>query len=304
MKAENQEIVNNAWHVFTLLATNPAKEVEIGPTDKPSDSTTELTVDEEVLKEDSDEIDRYLAFSNKRRGEAMAYAACPVETLDRLEAHIRSQYLIPANDHAGLDHDRVHLFKAAKIVFSFFFPLNYEHVVSSKFWGAIDRIIKSDRTTKSASRFRYIVHGIRKLSRSVEDLRDQLTAKRTPAYNQTNVPQEFIQAFMFAFMYFVLLPTDEAERSASYLHRCGGLLRQGKLTVIQRLQTVSLKDREAVSPLGIISVYIGQLLEEVRVGPLFLERHKLASLYWNDLIKLVSVLEHTWIVLRYRLIIL
>jgi hypothetical protein len=133
-----------------------------------------------------------------------------------------------------------------------------------------------------------MLHNFRHLTRVVDDLREELFSKRTPAHNQTNVPHEFIQAFMLCLMFFILYTTDQADRSSNYLARCRALLTQGKIKVIQRLQTVTLRDREAASPLGVASLLIGQLVHDIGSGSLFSDRHRLINLYLDDLQRLVS----------------
>jgi hypothetical protein len=282
---------NKVWHVFTLLATSPTKNTANGSassTVPALSATTVLTVDEKVLKDDIDEIDRYLSFANRRQGEASAYLTCSTKTMSEVKDYIYTLDATPANDHSSLNHSRVHLFKAAENIFTFFYPPTYEHTVTLKFWGAVDSMLVDEQAAKSPSRFRYTVRNLQHLSHIITDLKEELFSKRTPAYNQTNVPHEFIQAWLMGLMYFVLFTTPEAQRSASYLQRCRALLTQGKLKVIQRLQTVSLKDREAAQPLGVVSILIGQLLQDAKGGPIFTNSHRLASLYWADLNKLVS----------------
>lgn len=285
-----------AFHVFTLLATN------LGEVDSSDHGTSNgstkpktpqklhnLMVDPQVLKNDCDETNTYLFTYNRRRGESIAWLQCPTSWPDKIQKYLSTLDTSPTGDLSfNLDHSKAHLFKAAQLIFTFFYPADYKHLVTQRYWGAIDRIIESEDAAKSPSRFKQMVHNARHLAAVVEDLKEELFSKRTPAYNQTNVPHEFIQAWLMILMYFVLFPTDEARRSSTYLKRARALLTQGKMKVIQRLQTVSLRDREAVSPLGVATLLMGQLLQDNRGQPIFPDRHRLASLYWRDIQALVN----------------
>jgi len=287
-----KETTDDTWYVFTLLATSITQTENVSNGSPTSDSPKAmpvLVVDEKVLEDDSDEINNYLFSINKRRGESVAWTQCPTRTPDDIQKYLTSLDTTPEDDRHDLNHAKMHLFKAAKKIITFFYPLHYDHMVTRKFWGAVDRIIESEDTNKSSSRFTRTVSNVRSLAFVIEDLKEELFSKRTPAYNQTNVPHEFIQAWLMCLMYFVLYTTSEAERSSTYLKRARALLIQGKMKVIRRLQTVSLRDREAVSPLGISSILIGQLLQYSGDQPMFPDRHHLASLYWRDIQDLVSV---------------
>jgi hypothetical protein len=282
-----------AWHVFTLLASRintQASSKSLIPSSTSQSRIPEdtLSVDKELLNEDSDEMDQYLRSINNRRGEREAYRQC----LSRIQEDVRS--FVNSLDVAGTvdSHDyntaKIHFYNAAKDIFTFFYPLHYTHVVSRKYWGAVDSILCSEEGTRSLSKFLQMLHNVRRLARVADDLREELFSKRTPVRNQTNVPHEFIQAFMLCLMFFILYTTDQADRSSNYLARCRALLTQGKIKVIQRLQTVTLRDREAVSPLGVASLLIGQLVHDVGSGSLFSDRHRLINLYLDDLQRLVS----------------
>jgi len=285
---------SDAWHVFTLLATNVSKtnssatsnggSTSAGPLQK----TPTLVIDRSVLRSDCDETDNYLRYSNKRRGENTAWIQCPLSWPDEIRQYLSTLDTNPNPDHSfNLNHSKAQLFLAARAILTFFYPLDYKHLVAQKFWGAIGRIIESEDVTKNIPRFRQIIHSVRHLKAVIEDLKEELFSKRTPAYNQTNVPHEFIQAWLMILMFFVLYTTAESQRSSLYLKRARALLTQGKMKVIQRLQTVSLREREAVSPLGVATLLIGQLLQETQGQPLFPDRHRLASLYWRDIQALV-----------------
>jgi hypothetical protein len=284
-----------AWHVFTLLASRiNTQGIPNSPT--PSSASQIRTpedgfsVDKELLNEDSDEMDQYLRSINNRRGEREAYRQCLSRIHDDVRSYVNSLAVGDAADSHDYNSAKIDFHNAVKDIFTFFYPLHYTHAVTRKYWGAVDNILCSEEGTRSLSRFLQMLHNVRRLARVVDDLREELFSKRTPVHNQTNVPHEFIQAFMLCLMFFILYTTDQADRSSNYLARCRALLTQGKIKVIQRLQTITLRDREAVSPLGVASLLIGQLVHDVGCGSLFSDRHRLINLYLDDLQRLVGQL--------------
>jgi hypothetical protein len=264
------------------MATRPRSNDENPHDVKDASSVTPiLEVDEEQLFEDADEIDIYLSTANKRRGEKQAYLNCPQKSYNDIKISFDTRSTASDDEHL--------LFKAARNILTFFYPLPFKRTVALKFWGAIDRILRDKQLTQTSSRFQIAVRNIHLLSRLIKDSKEELFSRRNPEHNQTNVPHEFIQAWMLILMYFILLTTPEAGRSSSYPQRARALLTQGKMKAIQRLQTVSLRDRESVSPLGVVSLLIGQLLQDAKSGPMFFDRNRLASAYWTELQQLVSI---------------
>lgn len=65
-----------------------------------------------------------------------------------------------------------------------------------------------------------------------------------------------------------------------HLRRCKERLLQGRLKMVERLQPVNIRQREAVMPLGVTVLLLGQLLHDSQ-GPLTPERHRLTSAYWE-----------------------
>lgn len=280
-KVEND--TGEAWHIFSLMATDA---IQITNASQTSLHSVSLPFDARILEEDMNEINLYLSATNKRLGESDAYNKCRPAMFQTVKEYANSMEPRP-DDSKHVYHHRIQFVKAARDILSFFFPPDVDHAVIGKYWGAVLRILQDESVTKSQSRFHHMVRNLHNLSHNVRDLKDELFSKRNPSHNQTNVPHEFIQAFLMCEMYFILYTTDQANRSRNYLRRCKALLNQGKTKVIQGLQTVSLRDKEAVSPLGVATQLLGQLLQDVGGGPLFPDRHQLASDYWDYIQKLV-----------------
>jgi hypothetical protein len=284
----------DSWYVFTLLATQVTEQTA-QPLEKEEDSPARslsqqvLNLDDRVLKDDCDEADLYLTNENKRNGESEAYIHCPMMTFNEVREFAVSLIPKDGTKPSGMVSMQLHFMKAVCNIFTFFYPLHYDHTITRKFWGAVDRLLRNEYTPAVPERFATYVQDIRRLSHVVEDVKEELFSKRSPAHNHTSVPHEFLQAWILCLMYFVLWGGEDASRSRNYLKRCRTLLTQGKIKVIQRLRIISLRDREAVSPMGVSSLLIGQLLQDVHGGPLFFDRHRLATLYWKDIQDLVSV---------------
>jgi hypothetical protein len=284
--------IEPVWHVFTLLAATVAQSASdnqdaIKPAVEPP---RVLNVDPKVLRDDADEIQEYLTSVNKRRGENAAYVNCPKSSIASVKEYVRGIAARPGLSAEYVSR-QIHFYKAARNIFTFFYPFNFEHVVSAKYWGAVQRILGDDIPAGPTYFFLQRLRNFRSLAHLVQDLKEEVFSRRSPQEHHTNVPHEFIQAWMLCLMHLVLFTTEEAERTSNYVRRCRALLTRGKMNVIQRLQTSNLKEREAVSPLGLASLMIGQLLEDARGGPMFPDRNQLASLYWNDLQKLVGAVS-------------
>jgi hypothetical protein len=281
---------SGTWHVFTMLATKISGELAADEIVSPAtiDSTHTVTLDDHVLREDADEIAAYLLSVNKRRGERAAYAACPKSTMSAVQNSINT--LSPSVERAEHSTRQARLFEALRNIFTFFYPPEFEHEITQKYWGAAERVLQEAQADTPSQFFLRRYRNIRNLSNFVKDLKEELFLRRNPAHHHTNVPHEFIQAWMLCLMYFVQFSTNEAERTLNYLRRCRSLLDRGKINVIQRLQTFTLQDKEAVLPLGAIALTLGQLIEDAKGGPLFPDRHRLTALYWDELQQLVRLI--------------
>jgi hypothetical protein len=261
------------------MATIPFQEPNAG------DTAEALRLDSTVLHEDANEINYYLSELNRRHGEVDSYLNCREASFSSVQEFAKTLTTEP--DREGINADKIHLFRAARHIFSFFYPLTFNHLVARKFWGAVDRILRDDYVATRKFVLQSRVKAIRSVHNAVDYIKEELFFKRTPAYNQTNVPHEFIQAWLMILMWFVLFPTQFARKADSYPKRCQALLTQGMVKVIKRLQTDSLRDRESVSAIGTTALLVGQLLENARGNINFPDRQRLMKSYWSDLQRLV-----------------
>ncbi|KAF2400986.1 hypothetical protein EJ06DRAFT_530070 [Trichodelitschia bisporula] len=277
---EEKSSTKDNWYVFTLMATRAD-----APSPPISDTTPaappKLVVDQGRLRADSDEIDAYLTTTNRRRGEAAAWHTCPQKTYTEVKNYIAS---LPPDDGTGLNSQRQALFRAARAIFTLFYPLAYAHPVAGKYWGALDRLLRSP---PSATTLAATARRVRSLAHAASDVKHEIFGRHgasPPAlYNQTNVPHEFIQAWLLVLMFAVLAVTGEAGRTADYARRAKALLAAGKMKIVRRLQTVSLREREAATTTGAAAVLVAQLVQDARGAPMFADRHRLATLYWRDI---------------------
>jgi hypothetical protein len=278
------------WHVFTLLATTPSKISVAGVnTLHPVEDTGKLQVDDKILQEDANDVDNYLTTTNRRQGEKEAYRNCHTATYAQVRDFAKTLKTDPQNDPNGINTDRLRLIKSARHMFTFFYPISFDHVVTHKYWGAVLQILQSEQP--NFAYFRARVRRVRFIHHVIDNLKEELFSRRSPEYNTTNVPHEFIQAFLMLTMFLVLFTTDQAKRSADYTKRCRLLLAQGKFKVIRRLQTVSLREKEAILPLGVASMLAGKLLENARGDQDFTDRQRLLSGYFSDLQQLTDAVR-------------
>jgi hypothetical protein len=81
-------------------------------------------------------------------------------------------------------------------------------------------------------------------------------------------------------MFLICFHPTHTLKTNSHLRRCKERLTAGRLKMIERLQPANLRDREAVTPLGLTLLLLCQLLHDSQ-GPLTPERHRLTSAYWS-----------------------
>jgi hypothetical protein len=283
--SEDGDLTKTSWHVFTLMATIPFEE----PNSQDTAGPATLRLDANVLHEDANEISYYLSELNRRHGEIDFYLNCPEASFSSVQEYARTLQTEASGDPEGIVADKVHIFRAARHIFTFFYPITFDHVVTRKFWGAVDRILRDTYAPSRKFALKLRARNVRNVHHAVDYIKEELFFKRTPAYNQTNVPHEFIQAWLMILMFFVLFPAGGAmaRRADSYPKRCQALLTQGTGKVIRRLQTDCLRDRESVSVIGTAALLVGQLLENARGNVNFPDRQRLMTSYWNDLQRLV-----------------
>jgi hypothetical protein len=290
LATDESDLSPERWHVFTLLATSPAR-ITVAERSEPHPflSSNHLEVDQKLLQTDADDVNNYLLTRNKRPGEKESWARCPTASYAQVRAYGKSLSTDPKDDPSGVNTDRLHLIKSTRHMFTFFYPIDFDHVVSQKYWGAVLRILQADQPNWAF--FRARVRRIRFVHHVVDNLKEELFSQRQPAYNTTNVPHEFIQVWLMLIMFLVLFATDQAKRSSDYTKRCRTLLMQGKFKVIRRLQTVSLREKEAVLPMGVASLLIGKLCENARGDQDSTDRERLLGGYFGDLQNLTDTVR-------------
>ena len=300
-KSSAVSLTAEGFHVFTVLATDfdagsvPQVTTQTS-TAGPGTGTTarQFQVNEQVLRNDLAEVNKYLSTKNSRLMESESYAQCPTKTTYDVEASIEQLKALRDQDSRyQREYNRKIAFaRAARDIFEFFFPLRYENVVTLKYWGALDRIIRAQGIKRASGQFDVVVRDISSLARVTNEIKLELFSGRDAPDYVTTVPHEFIQAWMLCLMYFIMFTTEYSSHSVSHIRRCKERLLQGRVKMIERLQTVNIHDMEAVLPLGITSLLLGQLLQDNQ-GPLIPDRHRLTSFYWEYLQSFVSLVYFT-----------
>ncbi|KAF2676789.1 hypothetical protein K458DRAFT_424536 [Lentithecium fluviatile CBS 122367] len=269
------------FHVFTLLATVPTS-----PTPRGESSSQQGTlcmdplfkVDERQLSEDLNQLDEYLSSGNTRRMECVSYQECLSKTLYDVQQSCtklnRDEYSLKKN-----------LFRAVRDIFELYLPLRCNHTVALKFWGSIDHIIQTKGIASEYTRFEEDVRDISQLGQLAKEIKEEIFSGKELVESMITIPHEFIQAWLLFQMFLACFFAESARRSSSHIRRCKQKLLKGRLKMVERLQTVNIREREAVLPLGVTALMLGQLLDGSQVftpsGP-----HSLTSAYWtcfNDL---------------------
>ncbi|KAF2463922.1 uncharacterized protein BDR25DRAFT_346990 [Lindgomyces ingoldianus] len=272
-----------AFHVFTLLATEPITQSPDTTVDPAQGSAgppkQQYRVNEKQLQQDLSEADIYLSTKNSREMESKSYTECPPKTTYQVENSISSlRGLLDREEF----NNKLTFARAAKDLFEFFLPLRYEHPLTLKFWGGLNRILQTRGIKSAHGQFAMIAKDLSNLAKVASEIKLELFSEKDWSEFVTTVPHEFIQAWMMLIIFIVMFSTDRFAKSSSHIRRCKERFLQGRLKMIERLQPVSIREREAVLPLGLTVLILGQLLHDSQ-GPLTLERHRLTSFYWDSL---------------------
>ncbi|KAF2733477.1 hypothetical protein EJ04DRAFT_577557 [Polyplosphaeria fusca] len=278
-----QKFSVDEFHVFTLLATiavESPKPLTSGSAQPKDPSAILYRVDELQLQQDLSELDNYLSCGNSRKSECASYEGCPVKTTYDVESSVSTLSGLSGTDSDDF-HRKRRFARAARDIFEFFLPLRYhKHVVVKKYWGGVDRIIQAKMTKIAQDQFEDVVKDIINLARVATEIRRELFAEKNISTYMTTIPHEFLQAWMLIQMFIISFSPTHALKYSNHLRRCKERLMLGRLKMIERLQPVNLRDREAVTPLGLTLLLLGQLLHDSQ-GPLTPERHRLTSAYWS-----------------------
>ncbi|KAF2105572.1 hypothetical protein BDV96DRAFT_608144 [Lophiotrema nucula] len=256
------------FHIFTLLATvlenAPSSTTLADQTRGQSTATVQVyRVDEKQLQRDLSELDSYMCSGNSRKMECSSYDACPKKTSYDVERSVSQLDATAREENVG----KKVFVKASRDLFEFFLPLRYQdHAVIQKYWGGVDRVVQTKDIRDARGQFDAMLKELTNLARLAKEIRQELFAeKRISSYVIT--------------MFLSCFNTSHVLRSTGQIRRCKERLLQGRLKMIERLQPIGLREREAVMPLGLTLLLLGQLLHDSQ-GPLTPERHRLTSAYW------------------------
>ncbi|PSN71094.1 hypothetical protein BS50DRAFT_570502 [Corynespora cassiicola Philippines] len=271
-----QVLLVDEFHVFTLFATEPVSsgiidDEKTGMSEK--SEPVQYQVNEKQLLFDLAQLDQYLLNENVRHRENLSYAQCPQVSSYDMELSL-------SNQSGQEDYLYKKTFaRTARDVFELFFPLRYEHSITLRFWGSICRIIQTKNITTDPE-FKKLAKKLSLLARICKEIRQEVFAERDLPEFMTTVPDEFIQAWILIQMSLICFPSAPSSRRMNHLRRCKELMLQARLLIIERLQPIDIRQREAVTPTGVTILILGQLLHDSQ-GPLTPERHRLTSAYWD-----------------------
>jgi hypothetical protein len=128
-----------------------------------------------------------------------------------------------------------------------------------------------------------VPYSFRQMTETANAIRRSLSDGRAPPLGQIKLPNEFAKAWLHYVMFVVLLCSKDARASERHLEKCKELVERGRENLIRSVIKTPLRQKEAVMPLGVLSVIITRLLQDVTKG-----QPDVMSSYWAYLKQLVS----------------
>ena len=132
-----------------------------------------------------------------------------------------------------------------------------------------------------------------RVSQVAEKLHGQFSNGKAPQPWQIQLPEAFVRAWLHCVMSLVVCTAFQLTSSDSYRHigLCRELLVQGTEEFMKGLHSTSLYEKQAVLPMGIMSLVIRRVLQDV-TG----EMRNLSDSYWDYikiLVRLLAGLSNT-----------
>ena len=222
---------------------------------------------------------------------------------DDSESGIKSREQI-RDEIQSLEHERrmrekKKLVRISKTLFEFFLPLEFSSEMISKYWGAVQLLLQVRSCSRDDKRLHayFFAKDEKKLSkcmRSFEsaDVNDvkgfgrivsALSPSEAPSPHQLTLPHGWIEAWPHLVMFFTLSTVKQYSEATYELIKFRQLVHGGWADLLKTLAPQSIHRQEAVLPLGITSLVIRNLLEDVTLG-----LPDIASIYSESLDKLVG----------------
>lgn len=270
------------FHVFTWLATVSKHSSNSGSSEQNS-----YHVDVSLFKESLNQVHNYL-WNNPQSRELVAYRTLQERSIKAIE-DLNLGKLDEKNMRQTYVTD-IEFPKAAKAMIQIFMPLDTEAPVASKYWGAVYHIIiTASQSPKSRQQLMQPLARFIQVSQVMEKLHGQFSNGKAPRPWQMQLPEAFVRAWLHCVMSLVVCTTFQPTSSDSYRHisLCGKLLYQGTEELMKGLHSTSLDEKQAVLPMGIMSLVIRRVLQDV-TG----DMRDLSDTYWDYIKILESEIEN------------
>jgi len=279
------ESPNDKLHIFTWLEFSTPTGNLSSQEDFESVSM-QLQEMDDFLRKEVTRLDRH------------AYQACPEGArLDSLTYLEEQSLVVKRNSHLKRDfEDRVDVFNAAEIVFSFFLPLEATGPTVGKFWGAIRRILQvmffpktqytppgeratdamqmpkpdisretrySRATTRSTDEVgvTYTRVELRELTQEIQSFTNIVSHAQPLERANIEVPIQLIRAWIYVLLA-LAKATNKTTRWVAHFDNAKGLLKEGMAEVMQALPSEDLLAREVVQPTEVVTLLSLKLLED------------------------------------------
>ncbi|KAF4997797.1 hypothetical protein FGRMN_3635 [Fusarium graminum] len=163
--------------------------------------------------------------------------------------------------------ERVDVFNAADIIYTFFLPMDFDGPMVGKFWGAIRTLIElsSLNDTSIGSSYDSIVSRIRTylrdLTRSLVAFQNVITHSSKEERTDAEPPSEFTKAWLYLTMAMIYGSNDDPKWNTR-MYRAEDLIDRGSKKFIQGLSDRDLLEKAAVLPLEVLSLVTMGLLQD------------------------------------------
>ncbi|KAF4455091.1 hypothetical protein F53441_2530 [Fusarium austroafricanum] len=165
--------------------------------------------------------------------------------------------------------EKIDIFNAADIVFSFFLPLSFDGPMVGRFWGAIRTMIELTMMDGPVIRPAFdnitgsLRTSLRDLTRNLIALQSIVTYSSKEERAEVDPPSEFSKAWLYITMAIVYASNDDPKWDHR-MRRAEELIGAGSKKLVQGLGENNLLDKAAVLPLEVLSlISIGLLQDQV-----------------------------------------
>ncbi|KAI1376242.1 hypothetical protein F4677DRAFT_85578 [Hypoxylon crocopeplum] len=267
-KIKSTNSVDNSFHVFSWL----------GITQTENDRTE---VDVEALTTHLQEAEDFLLSSTMMR-DRTAYNSCNLFSQRQVHAYLEDKGLNTEKSEEeaqeGRDYEnRVDLYNAADLVFSFFLPqsLDQNTPTVGKFWGAVQRLVEMDASDDTRSqraipsrRRAGATHNLyplrstlRNLTRVMQSFQAIVSHAPAPIRLTLEVPDSLACAWLHLVMALIQASLNE-EAWSENMNVAEALIRRGMNDIVDELSTESLLSSSVIQPMELITLVSLKLLQD------------------------------------------